>query len=278
MNGAGGNQLALGVAPVYFSDDRVLIGRIMPEREDLLRDLRREHGQTHAFRFDARSETIVNIGVRPNIEPMGDVEEVVVGEHLLLMAEAIGKQLRHWVSGRRKILRKFHPLVCLGRRDRLLTKAARHVGVQSPDPRLEVGAKWSFDLRMLYSPDANELPYLGLLVDVSTSNMIDFTASDLLDMRLDLVGHYIGTIEAEEDTIRTSRIQLLGRVKRVVDKTLFIDDVRDGSDITRVEDADVFVEARQETLEAVTHALYPSKANQLLSILGSSAEPVGKLV
>ena len=63
MNSAGGNQLALGVAPVCFSDDRVRIGRIAPETQDLLRDIRRDHRRTHAFRFDARSEAIVNIGV-----------------------------------------------------------------------------------------------------------------------------------------------------------------------------------------------------------------------
>lgn len=141
MNGAERTQLVLGVASVCFSDDRVRIGWIAPETQDHLRDLRRENGRTHAFRFDARSKTIVNIGVRPNIEPMGDVEEVVVGEHLLLLAVAIESQLRHWVSGRRKILRQFHPLVCMGSRDRFLTKAVRDVGVQSPDPRLDVVAK-----------------------------------------------------------------------------------------------------------------------------------------
>ena len=50
----------------------------------------------------------------------------------------------------------------------------------------------------------------------------------------------------------------------VVDNTLLLDDVRDGSETTRVEAADVMVEARQEILERVTHALYPSKADQAL--------------
>ena len=210
---------------------------------------------------------IVNIGVKPDTEPMGDVEEVDVEEHLLLLAEAIGNQLRHWVSGRRKILRRFRPMVCLGSHDRLLTKAAKDVGVESPDLRLDVVAKWSFDLRLLSSPDANEPPYLGLLVDVGTSNVIDLPVSELLDMKLDLVGCYIGAPGEEGDRNGISRIRLLGRVTKVVDKTLLIDDVRDGSDITRVDAADVMVEARQETLDAVTHALYPSKADQALSKL-----------
>ncbi|MDE0226717.1 MAG: Piwi domain-containing protein [Gammaproteobacteria bacterium] len=262
-----GPSLTLGVAPVSFSAAGVRIGRIAPETREHLRDLRREHGRTHAFRFDSRSGMIVNVGVKPDTEPMGDVEEVDVSEHLLLLAEAIGNQLRHWVSGRRKILRQFRPMVCLGSHDRLLTKAARDVGVQAPDPRLDVVAKWSFDLRLLFSPDANEPPYLGLLVDVGTSNMIDLPAAELLALKLDLVGRYIGAQEEEDDGDGMARIRLLGRVTRVVDKTLFIDDVRDGSDITQVDAADVMVEPRHETLEAVTHALYPSKADQALSKL-----------
>ena len=141
--------LTLGIAPVCFSDDRVRIGRLARETHGPIRDLRREYGRTHAFRFDARNGMIANIGLGPGIEPMGEVEEIAVGEHLLLLAEAIGHQLRHWVSGRRKILRRFHPLVCLGSHDRLLTTALREMGVPSPDTRLDVVAKWSFDLRML---------------------------------------------------------------------------------------------------------------------------------
>ena len=86
-------------------------------------------------------------------------------------------------------------------------------------------------------------------------------------MKVDLVGRYIGTPGDEDDRNGMSRIRLLGRVTRTADKTLFIDDLRDGSDITHVDAADAMVEARQETLEAVTHALYPSKADQVLSKL-----------
>ena len=97
--------LTLGIAPVIFSGDRVRIGRLDSEEHGLIKDLRREHGRTHAFRFDARDGKIANIGLRPGIEPMGEIDEVAVGEHLLLLAEAIGHQLRHWLSGSRKILR-----------------------------------------------------------------------------------------------------------------------------------------------------------------------------
>ncbi len=139
--------LTLGIAPVIFSSERVRIGRLDPEEHGLIRDLRLEHRGTHAFRFDARDMRIANIGLRPDVAPMGEIEEVAVGKHLLLLAVAIEHQLWHWLSGSRKILHRFHPLICLGNRDRLLTKALQEVGIQSPDTRLDVVAKWSFGLR-----------------------------------------------------------------------------------------------------------------------------------
>jgi hypothetical protein len=265
--------LTLGIAPVIFSGDRVRIGRLNPEEHGLIKDLRREHGRTHAFRFDARDEKIANIGLRPGIEPMGEIDEVAVGEHLLLLAEAIGHQLWHWLSGSRKILRRFHPLICLGSRDRLLTTALREVGIQSPDTRLDVVAKWSFDLRILASGDPDEAPFLGLIADVGTSNVIDIPVSELLGKKFDPVGCYVGTPGEVDDLTGSSRIRLLGLVKGVENGTLLLEDVRNDAESNCIDAADVLVEARRETLEAVARALYPSVTEDALTKLRRRRTP-----
>ena len=249
--------LTLGIAPIIFSEDRMRIGRLDPEDLKTIKNLRRKHGKTHAFRFDARDGKIANISVQPGIEPMGEIEEVAVGKHLLLLAVAINHQLHHWLSGSRKILRHFHPLICLGNYDRLLTKALQESGVQSPDKRLDVVAKWSFDLRLLASGGPDEPPSLGLLVDVSTANVIDVPVSELLERKFDPVGCYVGTPVEVDDLASFSPIRCLGRVKGVEDGTLVLEDVRIDAGSDRLNAADVFFEARRETLEAVTHALYP---------------------
>ena len=259
--------LTLGIALVNFSGDRIRIGRLDRGEQGLIRELRGEHGRTHAFRFNARDGMIANMGLRPDIEPMGEVEEVAVGEHLLLLAEAIGHRLWHWLSGSRKILRRYHPLICLGSRDRLLTKALREMGVQSPDRRLDVVAKWSFDLRLLSSADPDEPPSLGLLADVGTSNVIDLPVSELLEKKFDPVGCYVGTPGEVDDLTGFSRTRLLGRVKSVEDKTLVLEDVRSDFESDRVKAADVLVETRRETLEGVTRALYPSIVDEALTKL-----------
>ena len=260
-------SLALGIALVNFSGDRVRIGRLDPEEHGRIRELRREHGRGHAFRFDARDEMIANIGLAAHMEPMGEVEQVLVSENLLLLAEAIGNQLRNWLSGSRKILRRFHPLICLGTRDRLLSKALREVGVQSPDTRFDVVAKWSFDLRLLSSADPEEPPSLGLLVDVGTSNVIDIRVSELLGRKFDPIGCYVGTPGEVDDLIGFSRTRLLGRVKTVENETLLLEDVRGDTEVDRVNAADVLIEARRESLERVARALYPSIADRALTKL-----------
>ena len=260
-------RLTIGIAPVFFSGNRVRIGRLNPKDHGFIKDLRRQHGRTHAFRFDARDGKISNIGLRPGIEPMGKTEEVAVGAHLLLLSEAIEHQLRHWLSGSRKILRLYKPLICLGRRDRLLTKALEQIGVKSPDTRLDVVAKWSFDIRLLASGDPDEPPSLGLIADVSTANVIDIPLSELLERNFDPVGCYVGMPGEVDDLISFSRIRLIGRLKGIEEGTLILEDVSSDADTDSVDSAEVFVEARRETLEAVTHALYPSIAGDALSKL-----------
>lgn len=266
-------SLTLGISPVEFSGEHVRIGRLDSTNDTSISDLRREHRTTHAFRFDARDGKIANIGVRPGIEPLGEIEEVPIAAHLLLLAEAISHQLRQWFSGNRKILRPFHPLVCLGSRDRLLANALRQSGVQSPDGRLDVVAKWSFDLRLLSSADPELHLSLGLIADVGTSNVIDIPVSELQESGFDPVGCYVGTQGEPDELTGSSRLRLLGRIRNIDKGQLVLDDVREDSGTDRIAAADVFVEARRETLEAVTRVLYPSAADRALEALRRTRAP-----
>lgn len=266
-------SLTLGISPVEFSGEHVRIGRLEPTEDTSIRDFRRQHRNTHAFRFDARDGKIANIGVRPGIEPLGEIVEVPVAEHLLLLAEAISHQLRQWFSGNRKILKPFHPLICLGSRDRLLANALRQAGVPSPDGRLDVVAKWSFDLRLLSSADPELRPSLGLIADVGTSNVIDIPVSELLESGFDPVGCYVGTQGEPDELTGSSRLRLVGRVRNTDNGQLSLDDMRGDSGTDRIAASDFFVEARRETLEAVTRALYPSAVDRALEALRRTRTP-----
>lgn len=259
--------LTLGIAPAVFSKGRVRIGRIDPDEHGSIQDLRREHNQTHAFRFDARDGKIVNIGLGPDVEPLGEIEEVEVGQHLLLLAVAIEHQLRGWLAGSRKILRRFRPLICLGEHDRLLSKALKEASVRVPDPRLDVVAKWSFELRLLASADPDAPPSLGLIADVGTSNVIDIPVAELLAKGFDPTGCYVGTPGEVDDLTAFSGIKLLGRVRAVGDGTLLLEDVRADAESDRADPAAVYLEPRRETLDAVTSTLYSRAAGDALTRL-----------
>ena len=191
----------------------------------------------------------------------------------MLFAVAIEQQLRRWFSGNRKIVRQFRPLICLGNRERLLTQALRKMGMKSPDGRLDIVTKWSFDLRLLASADLDGYWSLGLIADVGTSNMIDIPVSELLDRKFDATGCYVGVPGGADDLTGYSRLQLIGRVKKVENAMLVLDDVRGDAESNRVAAADVFVEGRRETLEAATRALYPSAADRALEALRGIRAP-----
>lgn len=267
-------SLTLGVSPVVFSSDRARIGRLDSKRDGAIRDLRQTHWRTHAFRFDARDGSIANIGLRPDIDPMGEIDEVPVNGHLLLLATATEHALRRWFAGARRILRPFRPIVCLGERDHLLTTALREGGVPSPDPRLDVVAKWSFDLRLLHVADVDDHPYLGLIADVGTSNVIDVPVSELVAAGFDPVGCYVGTQEPDVDDLAGfAPRRLIGRVRQIEDGMLLLDDVPDHADSDRVPTAKALLEPRRETLDAVTRTLYPSVAARALSAMRERAAP-----
>jgi hypothetical protein len=259
--------MTLGIAPVLFSGESFRIGRLDAEQHGPVTELRKKHRKTHAFRFDARDGKIANIGLRADIEPMGEIEEARAGENLLLLAVAMEHKLREWLLGTRRILRWSRPLICLGHRDRLLATALREVGIQKPDTRIDVVAKWSFDLRLLSSADPERPPWLGLLADAGTSNVIDVPVSELLKKGFDPVGCYVGTPGEIDDISGFSRVRLLGRVIGVEGGVLMLDDVRDNADNERVKAADVFLEPRRETLEAVVQALHPAVASNALDKL-----------
>ncbi len=165
-------QLTIGVAPVIFSEDFVEIGCLDPDEYGPIEELRSKHELTHAFRFDSRDNTIVNIGLKPGLLPMGELKRVEVRRHLWIFAIAITQQLRLWVSKKYDILKPFRPSICLGSRDRLLMDALQRFGVTQLDPRLDVVAKVSFDFRILSSADPEVHPYLGLITDFNTTKSL----------------------------------------------------------------------------------------------------------
>ena len=140
--------LTLNLAPIFFSAATMRVGRLAYEDEDKYRALRETH-RTHVFRFDSRSGAILNIGLAADTAVLGEVRDVPVQEHLLLLGKAVQQALFAWLAGRRTILRPAKPLQCWGsRKAALLSAATREIGLE-PTPGLEVLVRHSFDTRVV---------------------------------------------------------------------------------------------------------------------------------
>jgi hypothetical protein len=264
--------LVLGIIPIEFSGPTFQCGRISDIEQESVKELRQKHGRTHAFRFDNRDSTIANVSLGTGIEAMGLVTECEVADNFLLLAEALNLKLRWWLQGRFKVLRYSKPLLTLGKRDKLLSTSLSNLGIQKPDPNLDVFARWSFDFRMFLPANSNRSPWLGLVADVGTSTVIDIPLKDLLAKGFDPVGHYVG-IRAHFNDGSAERLQLLGQVSKVNGDDVLLTDLREGADGDHVRAESVFVEPRRETLETMVYLMYPKVAGKALMQLQKARAP-----
>ena len=262
-------MLTLNLAPIRFSVATMRVGRLAYEDEDKYRMLRETH-RTHAFRFDSRTGGILNIGLAADTAALGEVSDVPVQEHLLLLGKAVQGALFAWLAGRRTILRPAKPLQCWGssRKAALLSAAIREAGLE-PTPGLEVLVRHSFDTRVVLPVQDGAAPLLALLLDISTSNEIALSVADLITAGLDPRGLYVCRPAGGTEELRP-RLDTLGCVAAVEGGRLVLTD----TELTGpVEAGTVFPEPRQETLETVVRLFYPADAARILVGLQRRRQP-----
>jgi len=236
-------NLILNLAPIAFSESRINIGRLVYEDEEMYRGLCEKYRKTHVFRYDNRSNSVFNIGLKPPIQALGETKEVDTNDHLLLFGKVIQQTLVRWLASRRTIIRPSRPLICWGRRDAgLLSKALEELGLTAREG-LEVVARHSFDTRVLQSQGNKAAPFLALVMDIGTSNVVLIAVSDLIASGLDVVGRYICRREEAKDDDILPKLDTLGRVTGQEGTTLLLTDTTAED---RVSADAVVLEQRQE--------------------------------
>src|SRR5690554_147267 len=94
------NDLILNIAPVKITAEKVKIGKLPFTTADDYKALREKHWNTHAFRSNQETDEIFNVALSENLEPLGSSEEVLVSDHLYLIARAIQRKILVWLAGR----------------------------------------------------------------------------------------------------------------------------------------------------------------------------------
>ncbi len=265
-------ELILNIAPITFNTDQITIGRLPQMKKEEYEALRAMHWKTHRFRFDSRIQEILNVTIAPGQKPLGKEGIVPIQEHLLLVARAIQQNITVWLADELKlpILRDTKKIVFLGRaKDSiLLTKTLKQLGLQ-PVPGVEVAMRYTVDCRMFQYEENSH--YLGLIIDISTSNLIELPASELLKRGLPLLGRYVYHSHALASSYLKPEPELLGKVSRIEDGILFLTDT-EGTDQISADKA--FLEPRIENLRDVITLLYGEKSTRIITTLETLRQPI----
>ncbi|HCB02231.1 MAG TPA: hypothetical protein DEP19_07595, partial [Anaerolineae bacterium] len=108
--------LVLNIVPVEFNSEKVEIGKLSIKKESY-RDFVKKHSDTHTFRYDADTDLVQTISIKPDEKPLGDISEVLVLEHLPLLARAIQNSIFSWLSNNLRINRKGKKIIFWGKQD-----------------------------------------------------------------------------------------------------------------------------------------------------------------
>lgn len=256
-------KLVLNIVPVEFGKQTVSIGRIPFTDDEAYRKLRTEHLRTHVFRFDSESKTIANISMRHDLSPLGAIfESEPVHDHLRLLGKVLQHSILEWLREYFTILKPSRPIVFWGKKKeaKLLSSAVGECGLE-PQSGIEVIARYSLNTRVLQIPESPKRFYLGLIIDLDTSNVLDLPLGDLINKGFDPIGRYVCRRVFADDPWFRPKPDLIGAVAEIEGNYALLTD-NTGED--RVSTEEVFLESRQENLEAVLRILYPHKADQII--------------
>lgn len=261
-----GSQLHINIVPIEFNRTTFALGRVPYIDDDHYENLRHEHRETHVFRFDRRDNTLANVSISSRTQPLGEISpDEDVRNHLFLLGKVFQHSILEWLRQHRTILKRNRPLVFWGKQKdaRLLSRAIEDCGL-FPQSGLEVNARYSFDTRVLQVPKNSEESYLALVIELATSNVLDVPLNELLEAGFDLTGKYVCRRSSTEEDMFRQKSELIGAVAGVEENYLLLTDCIGDE---RIPISDVWLEPRQENIEAVMQVLYPDHAKPILERL-----------
>lgn len=265
-------NITLNIVPINFSEKTISVGRLEFRNEEEYTRLRENNRQTHAFRFDSRDRCIANVAIVPGIKPLGKVETVEVQENLLLLGRAIQQSILNWLANQRPIIKASKRLTFWGglADAMLLTNALKKLEL-SPTPGLDVVIRYDLDTRMFWPTGENAKPYLGLVIDISTANVIDIPLVRLLDHGVNIIGKYVCTHEANEQDYLRPHLNLVGKVSQIFGDRILLNDTEG---INEVDVSEAFLEPRSEYLDEVVHQIYGNHTSRILGKLKEIRGPL----
>jgi len=248
--------LVLNFSPLSFDDAEIEVDVLDygAGGAETLKRLRQEHWATHVFRRDG-ADQIVGVPVATDVPKLSArSKKMRLQKNLGLTASLIRNAILNYLVGVGRTPLSFDPIKFVARDD--LLKSSAPPGAACPD-WLAVRLMYEIAVRPIYF--FKHEPFIAAVVDVRTTRMIERSAAELLDDGFPLVGHYVTKRVSLDDPRIAPHNELVGRVVRVVGKTLMLADSRDGA--PSVEASDVWLEKKAFN-DCVSH-VFADRANSV---------------
>jgi len=177
------------------------------------------------------------------------------------------ESLLNFFSGQDRPVLSYKPLKILSGRpaDQLLSGCAQN-GVVIPS-WLEKKISYRFDTRTIHPDDQPSLSVLTC--DVRTSNIISASCDELLRVSIPLESRYVQIHKDGDDPRIVPKSQLVGKVVRVEDEKLVLEDFIPGYET--IEPSKAYLEPRRENLSWCLSHLFPGSSQQILDRLDGVA-------
>lgn len=252
------SKLVLNAAPIRSPQGAAITVGMQPYTKESLGDLRRANSGRYYFRRGGEGGTkILSVPLEPGLPPIGqEVSELDLSQtHWLLAPLAIEALFRTFIRLGRPVLRPARPLRVLSLRPPNLLPA------DSELPHwLQRRLVLDFDTRTLWS--IGHQPQTVVVCSIRTRNIIDADCRVLLEHGVPLVGRYISLRHSEDDPRAMDSFKLAGRVVRVDDKHLHLEDSGVGPNSVPI--ADAYLEPRKENVNWCIQHIARGRADRII--------------
>jgi hypothetical protein len=229
-------SLILNFSPIDFDDREIKVGRLSygTNGQEVLRELREKHNETHVFRREG--DCIFAVQVTSDACCLGEPVTIKLSEYLWLVAALVRNALLRYLVGLGRPVLDYDPLTFIGRDDLLRACLPQKIAV--PD-WLAVRVLHEIGVRPVSFCDE---PFVAAAIDVRTTRRIERSVWQLMQEGFTPEGLYKRTRVLRKNPRLAPDFELLGRVVSIEGSRLRLTDSRD--EVETVEAAEVWLETR----------------------------------
>ena len=176
-------NLNLNFVPVEFEGNTVIDVGFRPYDSEVLKDLRRQFGNTHVFRREHEGDLILDIPVVQGAKPLSDkTMEIDLKQKYRLWSALLNAALVRAFYAKREIISDY-PVQVLGSEKRNFIRSDKLPSWVQKRSLIE------FNPRTIFSK--NDKPIFGLLIDARIKSLLLGSCSELLELGISPIGKYV---------------------------------------------------------------------------------------